>query len=269
MKSLQLKHVPALALGILSMAATSQAALITSSANLPPAGTYLSLNIHNIYAGPALAFLLTLPEHAPYANFVFTEHGGQGTAGGPNDEIETFGSKLDAHLEATTTSGGNPVYNGPAHGEGGAGSTNPLTGGVKTIVFGKFGQTTGTFQTEMLQLDLQGTVPGLGTFMVRESPTRQSLGQVTITDIGGGEYQIDSFFDVFTELSIDGGATWMVGSDSIANSLAASGPTGNPALATAGHVELFPTGTPVPEPTSMSLLAAGFVGMMGFIRRRR
>ena len=260
MKSLQLKHVPALALGILSIAATSQAALITSSANLPPAGTYLSLDIHNIYAGPALAFLLTLPEHAPYANFVFTEHGGQGTVGGPNDEIETFGSALDAHVKATTVAGGNTVYDGPVHGEGGPGSTNPGPG-TKTIVYGKVGQTTGTFQTEMLQLNLQGTVPGLGAFMIRESPSKQSLGQVTITDIGGGQYQIDSFFDVFTELSIDGGATWMVGSDSIANSQAG--------IATAGHVELFPTGTPVPEPTSMSLLAVGFVGMIGFIRRRR
>ena len=249
MKSLQLKHVPALALGILSIAATSQAALITSSANLPPAGTYLSLDIHNIYAGPALAFLLTLPEHAPYANFVFTERGGNGTVGGPADEIETFGSSLDAHLKATTVAGGNTLYDGPAHGEGGPGSLNP--GGVKTIVFGKFGQTTGTFQTEMLQLDLQGTVPGLGSFMIRESPTLQSTGQVKITDIGGGLYQIDSFFDVFTELSIDGGATWMVGTEV----------TGGPAYA--GHVTL------VPEPTSMSLIAAGFVGMMGFIRRRR
>ena len=33
-----------------------------------------------------------------------------------------------------------------------------------------------------------------------------SPGRTTITDIGGGLYQIDSFFDVFTELSIDGGA---------------------------------------------------------------
>ena len=247
--------MPALALGILSLATTSQAVLITSTANLPPAGVYLGLNVHNIYAGPALAFLLTLPDHAPYANFVFTEHGGQGTVGGPNDEIETFGSALDAQLQATTVAGGNVLYTGPVHGEGGPGSPNP--GGVKTIVFGKFGQTTGTFATEMLQLDLQGSVPGLGAFMIRESPTKQSTGQVTITQLPGGQFQIDSFFDVFTELSTDGGATWMVGSDSIAHSQAG--------IATSGHVEL----QPAPEPTSITLLATGLITAMGFARRRR
>jgi hypothetical protein len=44
--------------------------------------------------------------------------------------------------------------------------------------------------------------------MIRESPTKASVGRTTITAIGGGNFQIDSFFDVYTELSVDGGATW-------------------------------------------------------------
>ena len=249
MKIPQLKSVPALALGILSIAATSQASLISSTADLPPDGVYLSTDVHQLYTGAALEFLLTLPMHAPIVAEIGRRSGGNGSPGTPADEIETFGSNLDAHLNAHTL-GGATLYDGPAHAQGGFGS-------VQTIVFGKIGNVTGTFQTEMLALDLQGVVPGLGAFMIRESPTRASTGQTTITAMPGGMFQIDSFFDVFTELSTDGGATWMPGTEV----------RGGPAYG--GHVELFPTGTTVPEPTSMSLLAAGFVGMMGFIRRRR
>jgi hypothetical protein len=59
------------------------------------------------------------------------------------------------------------------------------------------------FDTEMIQLDLTA-----GPFMIRESPTRASTGKTAITDLGGGLYHIDSFFDVFTELSLDGGQSW-------------------------------------------------------------
>ena len=245
MKIPQLKHLPALALGILSMASTSQAILISSTADLPPAGVYLSTDIHQLYTGPALEFLLTLPMHAPIAAEVGRRGGGQGSPGTPADEIEIFGSNLDAQLDAHTL-GGAPVYTGPVHGSGGFGS-------VETIVFGKIGNVTGTFATEMLSLNLQGTVPGLGAFMIRESPTRQSTGQVTITPLPGGQFQIDSFFDVFTELSTDGGATWMPGTQV----------RGGPAYA--GHVTL----EGVPEPSSITLLATGLITAMGFVRRRR
>src|SRR5262249_14648585 len=64
------------------------------------------------------------------------------------------------------------------------------------------------YQTEMLQLDISGgTLPG--SVLLRESPTIQSTGQTTIDPIGGGQFHIDSFFDVFTELSVDGGQTWI------------------------------------------------------------
>ena len=65
---------------------------------------------------------------------------------------------------------------------------------------------TSTFDTEMLQLDITGGGLPAGV-LVRESPTRTSIGRTTSTLTGGG-FMIDSFFDVFTELSVDGGATW-------------------------------------------------------------
>jgi hypothetical protein len=64
------------------------------------------------------------------------------------------------------------------------------------------------FETEMLQLDLVSTVTVTGTLRLRESPTRQSLGRTTITTDPGGTYHIDSFFDVFFEVSVDGGSNW-------------------------------------------------------------
>ena len=199
-----------------------------------------------LYTGPALAFLLTLPEHKPIADQVARFPGGSvGTIGSPADEIEVFGSDLDAHLTATVVGNGAVVYNGPVHASGGFGT-------VQTIVYGKTGNVTGTFATEMLQMDLQGTVPGLGAFMIRESPTLQSTGQTSIAPFPPGQFKIDSFFDVFTELSIDGGATWMPGTGG-------NGPGGS------GHVEL----QGIPEPASIALLAFGLIGIAGLARRRR
>ena len=230
MKIPELKHLPALALGILSIAATAQAELITSTAGLPPHdGVYLGENVHQLYGGAALQFLLSLPQHKALVDELKLKQG--------TDQQETFFSSLDANLEV--------FVNGVSQG------TNSImaNGLCTTVVHGKYDaggaeNITGTFQTEMLSLNLSGgsLPPGV---MIRESPTLPSLGVTSVQDIGGGLYRIDSFFDVFTELSIDGGQTWMPST---------SGP---------GHVTL------VPEPTSMSLLAAGFVGMMGFIRRRR
>ena len=60
------------------------------------------------------------------------------------------------------------------------------------------------FNAEMLSLDLTGGP----FFAIRESPTLQSVGQTQIAADPGGTFRINSFFDVFTELSVDGGQTW-------------------------------------------------------------
>lgn len=81
----------------------------------------------------------------------------------------------------------------------------------------------GIWRTEMVQLDLAGA-PLPPSTMIRESPTKQSLGQTAITPNGGG-YHIDSFFDVFTELSLDGGQTWVPADRSLPLNNVPSGPT--------------------------------------------
>jgi hypothetical protein len=68
----------------------------------------------------------------------------------------------------------------------------------------------GVFDTEMLALDISGGSLPAGV-MIRESPTLASTGRTTMAFVGsanGGVWKTSSFFDVFTELSIDGGQTW-------------------------------------------------------------
>src|SRR5437899_936872 len=63
-----------------------------------------------------------------------------------------------------------------------------------------------TYSTEMLALNLGGLPFGA---MIRESPTLASTGGHAIQDPPPAGFRIDSFFDVFTELSLDGGASWI------------------------------------------------------------
>lgn len=103
------------------------------------------------------------------------------------------------------------------------------------------------FDTEMLSLSFGGGGGGggAGGFLLRESPTKRSTGQTTIRALPGGGYDVDSFFDVFTELSLDGGQTWAPSDASM-------------------HLVL----TEVPEPSTALLTGLGMLGL-GVYRRRQ
>jgi hypothetical protein len=61
-------------------------------------------------------------------------------------------------------------------------------------------------ETELLQLSISGgsLPPMMG---IRESPTLPSTGVKSVSPVPGG-WRIGSFFDIFTELSFDGGSSW-------------------------------------------------------------
>ena len=127
---------------------------------------------------------------------------------------------------------------------GGGGWSHVSAPATSTIrITGLLGGTGGTefYDTEMLQLDCDSGSPA--NVRIRESPTRASLGRTTITDTGLGVYNCDSFFDIFIEVSLDGGQTW------------------SPTLAGPGTVTLNPLGQTfdfgdAPDPTYPTLLVS-------------
>jgi hypothetical protein len=162
--------------------------VILSGPGLPPeanpadcaqlTSAYLSSGLHAVYPN---GIEISDPTYACFTNVATSIDPGTG------DETESF----DLVLEGFFDLGAGPV-------------PTMLTGPGQFVTRGKGSSSTGTFQTEILSLSLSGDVGGFAVEL-RESPLAPSPGQVRVLDIGGGSYQIDSFFDVFTELSIDGG----------------------------------------------------------------
>jgi len=100
--------------------------------------------------------------------------------------------------------------------------------GMISLQITKTGQSgsTESYDTEMLQLNISGGTLPSGV-MIRESPTEPSRGVTSIHSLGGG-FMVSSFFDIFTEVSTDGGMSWTPASDSsrmkLVTSSALSGP---------------------------------------------
>jgi len=111
---------------------------------------------------------------------------------------------------ATSTNTFSATLDGMLSTDGGATFNSLSTGGsISVSIHDVLDQGTGRqFASEMLAMSLSGGSLPSG-FMIRESPTHASLGTATDAALVSGNHRISSFFDVFTELSIDGGQSWL------------------------------------------------------------
>jgi hypothetical protein len=107
---------------------------------------------------------------------------------------------------------------------------------------------TGTWDTERVALSLSGSVPGFPLTLTLD-PSQSSTGVTSIVPLGEGNdrgFRIDSFFDIFVELKLG---------------------TPTPLSTTRGPVRVSLV-SPVPEPSSLALLAGGLVALAAWHRRQ-
>jgi PEP-CTERM motif len=126
----------------------------------------------------------------------------------------------------------------------------PTTGAAAVTVLFTVASDSGgveTLDTQMTRLDInfQG-----GSALGRIDPVTPSTGETDVTDEGGGNFQMTSFFDIFTDLSLDGGSTWIPGTG--------TGPGGSAVM----------TLQAVPEPASVMLFGGGLL-LLGTRKLRR
>ncbi len=210
-------------LGLLAAARTCLASIVTSDPNLPPdTGWYVAAQPVT-YAIPGSPVVLSQIEHVPFAATTVR------TSDGNGGELETFNSELL----------------GMASVNGSAATPITLMGSVTVDVFDYSTGQLGTFNTQMTSMDMTGTLAGQSV-QITLDPNNVSTGQSSITDIGGGNYVISSYFDVFTELSVGGGtAKPSSGSDPV-------------------------TLQQVPEPAALIVWAGlGAMGLIAYVWRRR
>jgi hypothetical protein len=212
------------------------AGIDTNTAALPPDGYYLSApGVHATYSGAALEIVLQDIAHQPFVGTTVRTPIG-------NDEREDFQSALTGYATVDP--------DGPGPQPATSGIPVSLTGPTTTLVTNRLLSTSGLFDAEIVSMSLSGNVGGVPV-TIREDPTQASTGETDVLDLGGGLYHIDSFFDVFTELSVDGGVSWIAADDDV-------------------RVTLYPTSEfIIPEPSTLVTWALALVGLAFCGRRRR
>ena len=167
----------------------------TTDPNLPPRGGYYRATTVPEYTklgSPFVTYLQNLRLLMPSSStgVVYTVVDG-------TNEVEQFSSEMTGNYFTAGVPFPEPFW---------------LQGPVTFEVFGKVGNTTGTFETQILGLDLKPFQGGAFLYLALES-SFGPIGRTTITDIGGGLFHIDSDFYMSTQFSTDGWKTrWLQGS---------------------------------------------------------
>jgi len=78
---------------------------------------------------------------------------------------------------------------------------------AETITLARESGGTRTYDTELVTFELQGTGMPSG-IMVRESSGQASTGVTTVTALSGGQSRVETYYDVWLDVSLDGGLTW-------------------------------------------------------------
>jgi hypothetical protein len=125
--------------------------------------------------------------------------------------------------------------------------TLELTGTAEQEVLGRTSSTElGSWTTDLVSLSLSGPLLGHTlTLSLDTTPGHESTGETSIEQIDRNRFRIDSFFDVFVDLTLD--------------TLPPLHTTRGPIHATAGTI---------PEPPSIAAIAAALALMPGLYRRR-
>ena len=84
------------------------------------------------------------------------------------------------------------------------------------------------FTTELIAVTFRGS--GLPqNVSIRESPRRRSMGKASIATGAPGSHRIQSVYEVWLEISMDGGKTWQVADNAVTMSLMPDVKTAKPA----------------------------------------